>query len=351
MGKMDEYQFDYLEDNYRFADQVNGALFQGRQIVKPDELEPAEAQSVYLGKEAGARENFKAIVDKTRMWKGRLLHILAVENQAYVDYHMILRNMLSESISYQKQWKQKKAAHERAHDLKAGTDEFLSGMVKDEKFIPVITLVVYYGTEHPWNGARCLHDLLELEEGMKKFVTNYRLNLYDCHEHDTFDEYHTGLRQLFEVVRYGKDKDKLQRIMQENKDAYSRMDSDTRELLEVAAKIKVGEEYEIMENGEKKYDMCKAFADMKLEGVMEGRLEGKLEERQEHLVKTVCIKLRKNKPAEIIADELEEELSEIEKVIEAQRLVGNYDMKQICMAMVKQDHEERQGREMTTGAK
>ena len=264
MGKMDEYQFDYLEDNYRFADQVNGALFQGRQIVKPDELEPAEAQSVYLGKEAGARENFKTIVDKTRMWKGRLLHILAVENQAYVDYHMILRNMLSESISYQKQWKQKKAAHERAHDLKAGTDEFLSGMVKDEKFIPVITLVVYYGTEHPWNGARCLHDLLELEEGMKKFVTNYRLNLYDCHEHDTFDEYHTGLRQLFEVVRYGKDKDKLQRIMQENKDAYSRMDSDTGELLEVVAKIKVGEEYEIMENGEKKYDMCKAFADMKL---------------------------------------------------------------------------------------
>lgn len=40
------------------------------------------------------------------------------------------------------------------------------------------------------------------------------------------------------------------------------------------------------ENGKKKYDICKAFADMKLEGVMEGRLEGKkegkLEERQEH---------------------------------------------------------------------
>ena len=327
MGKADEYQFDYLEDNYRFADQVNGALFQGRQIVKPDELEPAEAQSVYLGKEAGVRENFKTIVDKTRMWKGRMIHVLAVENQTYVDYHMILRNMLSESLSYQRQWKHKKAAHERKHDLKAGTDEFFSGMVKDEKFIPIITLVVYCGTEHPWDGARCLYDLLELKDEMKKFVTNYRLNLYDCHEHDTFDEYHTGLRQLFEVVRYARDKEKLQRIMQENKGAYSRMDSDTRELLEVVAKVRIGEEYGIMESGEKKYDMCKAFVDM--------RLEGKQEERQEHLVKTVCIKLRKNKSAEIIADELEEELSEIEKVIEAQRLVGNYDVKQICMAMVK----------------
>ena len=34
MGKKDVYQFDYLDDNERFADQVNGALFQGRQVVK-----------------------------------------------------------------------------------------------------------------------------------------------------------------------------------------------------------------------------------------------------------------------------------------------------------------------------
>ncbi len=27
MGKSDVYQFDYLDDNERFADQVNGALF------------------------------------------------------------------------------------------------------------------------------------------------------------------------------------------------------------------------------------------------------------------------------------------------------------------------------------
>lgn len=334
MRKADEYQFDYLENNYRFADQVNGALFDGRQVVNPDELEPADTQIVYLGQEAGTRKNYKAIVDKTRIWKGRLIHIFAIENQTHVDYHMVLRNMLSESLNYQKQWKQKKTEHERNHDLRAGTDEFFSGMLEDEKFMPVITLVVYYGTEHPWNGARCLHDLLDLDDETRKFVTNYKLNLYDCHEHDTFDAYHTGLRQLFEVMRYGKDKEKLQQLMLENKEAYSRIDSDTKELLEVVAKVKIGEEYEIMECEEKKYDMCKAFMDMKLEGVLEGKIEGKIEERQEHLVRTVCIKLRKNKSAEVIADELEEDLAEIEKVIKAQRIVGSYDIKQICMAMV-----------------
>ncbi len=323
MGRADEYQFDYLDDNNRFADQVNGALFHGRQVVKPYELEPADMQMVYLGKEAGNRKNFKTVVDKTRMWRGRLIHILAVENQSFVDYHMVLRNMLTECLGYQKQWKQKKRLHDRQKDLLIGSDAFMSGMTKAEKFVPIITLVVYCGTEHPWDGARCLHELLEMDDDVRGLVTNYRLNLYDCHEHDTFDEYHTGLRQLFEVLRYGKDKDKLRAVMEANKEAYSRMDSDTRELLEVVAKVKIKEDDQIMENGEKKYDLCKAFVDMKLEG------------SREHLAKAVCIKLQKGKTANVIADELEEELAEIEKVIEAQKRAGSYDAEQVCKMMTE----------------
>ena len=156
--------------------------------------------------------------------------------------------------------------------------------------------MVYFGTGHPWDGAKCLYDQLAIEDELKGFVTNYRLNLYDCHEYDTFEEYHTGLRQLFEVVRYSKDKEKLREVMEEN---------------------------EIMVDGEKKYDLCKAFIDMKMEGKLE------------YLVKTICIKLKKNKSAEMIADELEEELSEIEKVIEVQNQVGSYDVEQICRRLEK----------------
>lgn len=323
MGKKDEYYFDYLDDRRRFADQINGALFRGRQVVKPEELEPSDTQFVYLGKGAGSRQNVKAIADKVYMWRGRLIHILAVENQSYVDYHMVLRNMLTESLSYQRQWKQKKADHGRRKDL-SGSDEFFSGMKKNEKFIPIITLVVYCGRKHPWDGARCLHDLLEIDEDLKEFVSNYRLNLYDCHEHDTFDEFHTGLRQLFEVVRYGHDKEKLKRIMEENKDAYSRMDSDTRELLEVVAKVKIKEEYKVMNYEEDEYDMCKAFVDMKLEGIAEERAKN-----QKHLIKAVCKKLQKEKSLEVIAEELEEELADIAKIIAAQRQAGSYEVEEI----------------------
>ncbi len=328
MGKPDESYFNYLDDNRRFADQMNGALFQGKQVVKPEELEPADAQMVYLGKETGTREDFKAIVDKARIWKGRLVHILLVEHQTYVDYRMVLRNMLLESLSYHKQWKQKKASHESAKDLEFGTDEFFSGMTGDEKFTPVITLVVYCGMDHPWDGARCLYDLLDIDDETKAFVTNYRLNLYDCHEHDTFDEYRTGLRQLFETVRYGKDKEQFKKVIEEKKEAYNNIDSDTREVLEVIAKVKIPEEYKVVKNGEEWFEMCKAMEDLRLEGKMEGR--------QEHLIQAVCKKLQKNKPIDVIADELEEKIEEVEKVVEAQKKVGDYDVEQICKVLVEQ---------------
>ena len=277
MGTKDDYQYDYLDDYERFADQVNGALFGGRQVVRPDELEPADAQAVYLGREAGARKSYKDITDKARIWRGRLIHIITIQNQTYVDYRMVLRNMLTESIGYHKQWRQKKAAHEKAKDLDSGSDEFISKMKKGEKFTPIITLVVYCGTEHGWDGARCLYDLLDIDDEMKEFVTNYKLNLYDCHEHDTFDEYHTGLRQLFEVIRYGRDKEQLQRIVEEHRETYLNMDSGTRELLEVMAGVKFSEEHKTTGDRKERYDMLKAFEDMRLEGKIEGRIESIME--------------------------------------------------------------------------
>lgn len=223
MGKKDEYQFDYLDDDRRFADQINGALFNGRQIVKPEELEPEDSQAVILGKGDG---NVKTIVDQVRIWKGNKLHILVVENQNYTDYRMVLRNMLSESIGYRKQW---------------------------------------------------------------RHVTNYRINLYDCHEHDTFDEYKTGLRQVFETVRYAKDKVKLREVIEGNREAYSRIDSDTRNMLEVVANIKIPENCKVLEEGKERFNMCKAFEDMRQEGFDEG-IEKGIEKGIRALIQT-CMEL------------------------------------------------------------
>ena len=38
MGKEDVYESDYLENAEVFADLVNGVLYHGEQVVKPQEL-------------------------------------------------------------------------------------------------------------------------------------------------------------------------------------------------------------------------------------------------------------------------------------------------------------------------
>ena len=284
MGKRDDYQSVYLDDDRRFADQINGALFGGRQVVKSEELEREDTQAVNLEEKGKTGRTARTIVDKSRLWRGRKLHVLVIENQNYVDYHMVLRNMLSESNEYNRQWKEKKRVHEEAHDLK-GKDAYLSRMKPEEKFTPVITLAVYFGTEHPWDGAKCLYDLLDIDEELKEYVTNYRLNLYDCQAHDTLEEYRTGLRQVFETVRYGKDKEKLHKIMQENREAYSRIDSETKEMLEVLANVKIPDAFKIEEEGEERYNMCKAFEDMRQEGIEIGLAVG-MEKGIQALVQT-----------------------------------------------------------------
>lgn len=62
--------------------------------------------------------------------------------------------------------------------------------------------------------------------------------------------------------------------MEKNREAYSKIDSDTKDMLEVVANIKIPEEYRVVEEGKERYNMCKAFEDMRLEGFEEGIEKG-----------------------------------------------------------------------------
>lgn len=63
----------------------------------------------------------------------------------------------------------------------------------------------------------------------------------------------------------------------------------------------------------------------------EGRLEGKREGRLEARVQLICKKLRKGKSPEIIAEELEAELSEILSICETAKMCApEYDWEEVC---------------------
>ena len=270
IGQKDLYESDFYEDKARFADAFNGALFGGEKIVKAEELEEADSVIVSLQNRKAGK---KVICDKIRKWKGKYISIMVLENQSYIDYGMVFRVMESEVIGYEKQRKERFLTKRRRKE-KFNSDEYLSQMKKGEKFIPIITLVLYLGEEKIWDGAKELYELLELEDNLKTYVNNFNLNIFDYHDYENFDRFKTENRLLFKMLSCGKDKKKMQKLLKEEKE-YREVDEESaRAILGIlGVELKLEEIRKKDEVGKERYDMCKAIEDMRKDERREGALE------------------------------------------------------------------------------
>lgn len=136
--------------------------------------------------------------------------------------------------------------------IKTTSEEFLSGLRKGDKLIPIITAVVYLG-EAPWDGPRCLHDMLDFKsDALKNFVPDYKLNLISPADmkDEEFAKFHTDLGFAMEVIKHqSSDADEV--IGRTN---HRKIDRDTALFLNSAVKLNL--EYEEETGG---VDMCLAM--------------------------------------------------------------------------------------------
>ena len=307
MGKQDLWQSDYFDDKKRFADMINGAFFKGEQIMNAEELEEVDSKLVYHEKSG---EAINVIRDKVYKWKGQHVSICVLENQSYVDYRMVLRVMEAEVMNYEKQrWEQYQQNKKQGYEYR--NDEYLSKMKKDQKLIPVITLVLYLGKDKLWDGAKSLHEMLEMDEQVKPFVNDFKLNLFDYHDSTDFSRFQTENRLLFEMLSCQKDKEKMKEVLKRHS-ADGMVDKESAKAILGIINEKVNLET-IMKKDEhdrEVYDMCQAFEDYK----EEGREEGREEAREEACEKIISIMKKLNVSIDVIKQQLIEEysLNEIE---------------------------------------
>ena len=276
MGQKDLAQNDYYNDKVRFADACNGILFHGKEIIKPEELEDTDTNIIYREEEGKLR---KVIPDKVRRWKGVYIAVLSMENQSVVDYHMVFRAMKSETAYYERQWKEREAEHKRLGLLHEKAQLCWSG--KEERFVPVITIVIYYGTDGKWDGAKYLYDMLEIDKELEPFVTNYKLNLFDYHECQDFSIFKTENRELFELLSCAGDRKKMSNLLSENYERYNRLAPETAQTICDIAGIKRHCVQKAEEKKEEEVDMCRAWDEQeewgRMKGLAQGRTEGKAE--------------------------------------------------------------------------
>ncbi len=88
--------------------------------------------------------------------------------------------------------------------IRLTSEEFLSGLRKGDKLIQIITAVVYLG-DQPWDGPKCLFDMLDVPDGrMYSFLSDYKLNLISPADMDDneFVKFHTELGFAMRILKH-----------------------------------------------------------------------------------------------------------------------------------------------------
>ena len=203
IGKGNAAVKQWLGNPRRFADLFNGIVFQGKQVILPEDLHLATGETDILvsdkNKKAKEVQRYRDII--MRWEQGAYLVLLACENQENVHYAMPVRNMLYDSLSYVEQIRQSWKHLESSEEQKVTGAEFLSQFRKADKLVPVITLVFYY---HPdaWDGSLDLHGILRWSDDeaknkiLQKYVSNYRINLVDAGNIKELENFHTDLQEI-----------------------------------------------------------------------------------------------------------------------------------------------------------
>ena len=191
---------NFWRDNQRFADLFNAVLFNGKEVLKAEDLEEVDTDVSSIVKFDKHIETVKRILDVVRKTAyGVDFIIWGLENQGKIHYAMPLRHMIGDSLIYLKEYQGIAAKNRKGKEFQS-SDEFLSALKKTDRLHPVITLCVYYG-EEKWDGPHNLLEMLEIPEDLEGLVSDYKMNLIQVRESEQFTFKNEDVNTVFDIAR------------------------------------------------------------------------------------------------------------------------------------------------------
>ncbi len=295
MSTIDTVTKEFISDNEVFADVVNFMIFDGQKVVTPDSLVEMDSTSVvvpYGTDSSGTPVQKERDVVKNvtcKMFSDMVFAIVGIENQTNINYAMPVRNMLYDALTYTGQI-EKAGKSYRKEKVKLSSEEFLSHFKKDDKLIPVITLVINFSPDK-WDAPVSLYEMIDFKSDvLKKFVPDYRINVIEpaTLTKEQLKKFTTGFREVMEFIKYSEDMYAMQQALAEN-ERFKNLDRKTSNVMRYCSKLKIDFEIE-----EEELDMCKAFEDYKNLGVNEGIEIGRNEGRNEGLTRFATYLIKNN---------------------------------------------------------
>lgn len=179
MGTKDTTQKRLEDFEDIFADISNVLLYDGEDVIKENELETVTAKDTYTVE----HQIHEVERDVAKRWRHHSLHIslIGLENQTDPDYNMPLRVICYDGASYRAQLNAEES----------------------KKTYPVITLVLYMGTEKHWTAPKQLTDCFKYDERLSKFISNYKINVVELAwlSDEQIMKFKTEFRNFVELLR------------------------------------------------------------------------------------------------------------------------------------------------------
>ena len=258
----------FLSNDVSFASFINAVVFEGEQLIRPENLVRYENDTAFIINDSKRIEDKKRrrdIVVKSDI--NGIYCILGIEHQSSIDETMVIRCGIYEMLEYLKQ---------------AENKEY-------KRLVPQIIVVLYTGPKK-WNSPVKLSDYFEIPEELKKYFNDWKIILVDVKEMDTSKIKDEQTRYFIEAIQamYKGDYIKLhqKRKMNTNNLIYAAIITGS---LDMIKDIVEGDEMDMCEGMER---MAEGFrSEGREEGILVGRVEGKLEEKQNTLLMQLRCKL------------------------------------------------------------
>ena len=173
----DKMMKEFLENNAYFVDFFNAYFFDGKRVLKPENCEELDSEM------NDSNMDLEKHVDVIRKYNdGNLYSAFIIENQSCVDPSMVVRAATYEFVAYDRMLKKLKKNR------------------KDEK-LPMVHILVFYTGEKPWNAARQLSELVEVDERFKSYFHEYKMNLIEITGNTSYNFNEEDVYNLFYICR------------------------------------------------------------------------------------------------------------------------------------------------------
>ena len=173
----DKIMKEFLENNAYFVDFFNAYFFDGKRVLKPENCEELDSEM------NDVNMDLEKHVDVIRKYNdGNLYSAFIIENQSYVDMSMIVRAAAYEFVAYDRMLKKSKKN-------------------KSKEKLPMVHILVFYTGERPWNAARQLSELVEVDERFESYFHDYKMNLIEITGNTSYNFNEEDVYNLFYICR------------------------------------------------------------------------------------------------------------------------------------------------------